>query len=117
MAPGEASSTVAAKGLIKADENASFRLAPGSDGAWRHLLRAESVGPGKIRTGPGLARLLLGIITGRDNMLWTICVVLLILWALGMVTSYTMGGFLHVLLILAVVVLLIRVIQGRRSII
>jgi hypothetical protein len=50
-------------------------------------------------------------------MLWTICVVLLILWALGMVTSYTMGGFLHVLLILAVVVLLIRVIQGRRSII
>jgi hypothetical protein len=50
-------------------------------------------------------------------MLWTICVVLLILWALGMVTSYTMGGFLHVLLILAVVALLIRVIQGRRSII
>lgn len=50
-------------------------------------------------------------------MLWTICVVLLVFWALGMVTSYTMGGFLHVLLILAVVVLLVRLIQGRRSVI
>lgn len=48
-------------------------------------------------------------------MLWTICVILLIFWALGMVTSYTMGGLLHVLLVLAVVVLLVRLIQGRRS--
>ena len=47
-------------------------------------------------------------------MLWTICVVLLILWALGMVTSYTMGGFIHIFLVLAIIVLLIRVIQGRR---
>lgn len=47
-------------------------------------------------------------------MLWTICVVLLVLWALGMVSSYTMGGFIHILLVLAVIVLLIRVIQGRR---
>ena len=47
-------------------------------------------------------------------MLWTICVVLLVLWALGLVTSYTMGGFIHILLVLAVVVVLIRVIQGRR---
>jgi hypothetical protein len=46
-------------------------------------------------------------------MLWTICVVLLVLWALGLVTSYTMGGFIHILLVLAVVVVLIRVIQGR----
>jgi hypothetical protein len=53
----------------------------------------------------------------RDNMLWTICVILLILWALGMVTSYTMGGFLHILLILAVIVVLIRLFQGRRSVI
>jgi hypothetical protein len=49
-------------------------------------------------------------------MLWTICVVLLVLWALGLVTSYTMGGFIHILLVLAIVVLLIRVIQGRRAI-
>ena len=49
-------------------------------------------------------------------MLWTIFVILLVLWLLGVVTSYTMGGFIHVLLILAIVVVLIRVIQGRRPI-
>ena len=47
-------------------------------------------------------------------MLWTIAVVLLILWALGLVTSYTMGGFIHVLLVIAIIVVLIRIIQGRR---
>jgi hypothetical protein len=46
-------------------------------------------------------------------MLWTLAVILFVLWALGMVTSYTAGGFLHILLVLAVVVILIRVIQGR----
>ncbi|MEP7352931.1 MAG: lmo0937 family membrane protein [Acidobacteriota bacterium] len=46
-------------------------------------------------------------------MLWTIFVVLLVLWALGLATSYTLGGFIHILLILAVVSLLIRIIQGR----
>jgi hypothetical protein len=46
-------------------------------------------------------------------MLWTIFVILLILWLLGMVSSYTLGGFIHILLVLAVVVLLIRIIQGR----
>jgi hypothetical protein len=46
-------------------------------------------------------------------MLWTICVVLLVLWILGVATSYTLGGFIHVLLILAIVAVLIRVIQGR----
>lgn len=45
-------------------------------------------------------------------MLWTIAVVLLVLWALGLVTSYTMGGFIHVLLVVAVVVVLLRVIRG-----
>ena len=50
-------------------------------------------------------------------MLWTICLILLILWAVGMVTSYTMGGLLHILLVVAVVVLVFRLIQGRRSII
>ena len=47
-------------------------------------------------------------------MLWTIFVILLVLWLLGLVTSYTMGGFIHVLLVVAVVVLLIQLIQGRR---
>ena len=47
-------------------------------------------------------------------MLWTIAVIMLVLWALGLVTSYTMGGFIHVLLVIAVVVVLINVIQGRR---
>ena len=47
-------------------------------------------------------------------MLWTIALVLLVLWALGLVSSYTMGGFIHVLLVVAVVVVLVRIIQGRR---
>ena len=49
-------------------------------------------------------------------MLYTIAVVLIILWALGLVTSTTMGGFIHVLLVIAVVVLLLRVISGRKII-
>ena len=47
-------------------------------------------------------------------MLWTIALILIVLWVLGFVSSYTMGGLLHVLLVLAIVVVLIRVIQGRR---
>jgi hypothetical protein len=47
-------------------------------------------------------------------MLWTIAVILFVLWALGLVSSYTMGGFIHVLLVIAIVVVLINVIQGRR---
>jgi hypothetical protein len=46
-------------------------------------------------------------------MLWTIFVILLVLWLLGLVTSYTMGGFIHILLVLAIVVLVIRLVQGR----
>jgi hypothetical protein len=49
-------------------------------------------------------------------MLWTIFVVLLVLWVLGLVTSYTMGGFIHILLVLAIVTFLIRLIQGRKTI-
>jgi len=47
-------------------------------------------------------------------MLWTIAVILMVLWALGLVSSYTMGGFIHLLLVIAIIVVLIRVIQGRR---
>lgn len=50
-------------------------------------------------------------------MLWTIFVVLLILWLLGVVSSYTIGGFIHLLLVLALVVLLINIISGRRTVI
>lgn len=46
-------------------------------------------------------------------MLWTIAVILFVLWALGLATAYTLGGFIHILLVLAIVVVLIRVIQGR----
>jgi hypothetical protein len=47
-------------------------------------------------------------------MLWTIAVILMVLWALGLVTSYTMGGFVHILVVGAVAMVLIRVIQGRK---
>ncbi len=49
-------------------------------------------------------------------MLWTICVVLLVLWLLGVVSANTFGGFIHILLVLAIAVVLIRVIQGRRPV-
>jgi Family of unknown function (DUF5670) len=48
-------------------------------------------------------------------MLWTIFVILLVLWLLGLVSSYTLGGFIHVLLVIAVVILIINLIQGRRT--
>ena len=49
-------------------------------------------------------------------MLWTICVILFVLWALGMVTSYTMGGLVHLLLVVPLVVVVINLIQGHRPI-
>jgi hypothetical protein len=50
------------------------------------------------------------------DLLWTVAIILVILWALGLVTSYTLGGFVHILLVLAIIVVLIRVIQGRRPV-
>ena len=50
----------------------------------------------------------------NNNMLWLVSIVLVILWVLGIVSSYTLGGFIHILLVIAVVIILIRVIQGRR---
>jgi len=47
-------------------------------------------------------------------MLWTIAVILIVLWLLGMVTSFTLGGFIHILLVIAVIVIIIRLIQGKR---
>ena len=51
---------------------------------------------------------------GRMIMLWTICVILIVLWLVGIVTAYTMGGLIHILLVIAIIVLLVRVIQGRK---
>jgi hypothetical protein len=65
------------------------------------------------RTHLGLAHALQCRIAG-GFMLYTIAVVLLVLWLLGMVTAYTVGGLLHILLVIAVVLVLIQVIQGRR---
>lgn len=48
-------------------------------------------------------------------MLWTIALILLVMWLLGLVTSHTMGGFIHILLIIAIVTVLVRIIQGRRA--
>ncbi len=50
----------------------------------------------------------------EDGMLWTIGVILIVLWLLGLVTSYTMGGFIHILLVVAIIVVLVQVIQGRK---
>ena len=47
-------------------------------------------------------------------MLWTIAVILIVLWLLGLVTSYTLGGFIHILLVIALVVVVVQIIQGRR---
>ena len=49
-------------------------------------------------------------------MLWTIAMILIVLWVLGLVSSYTMGGFIHILLVIAVIVVLVNIIQGRRAI-
>jgi hypothetical protein len=51
---------------------------------------------------------------GFRKMLWTIAVILLVLWAVGLVSAYTMGGFIHILLVIAIVMVLVNVIQGRR---
>jgi hypothetical protein len=56
------------------------------------------------------------LLAGRHEMLWTIFIILLVLWLLGMVSGTTMGGFIHILLIIAIVVVLIRVISGRRPV-
>jgi hypothetical protein len=52
----------------------------------------------------------------EDAMLWTICVILIVLWLLGMVSSYTMGGLIHILLVIAIIMVLVNVIQGRKAV-
>jgi len=50
----------------------------------------------------------------EDHMMWTIAVVLIVLWVLGLVSNYTMGGFIHILIVIAIIVVLLRIIQGRK---
>jgi hypothetical protein len=50
----------------------------------------------------------------ENNMLWTIAVILIVLWALGLISGYTIGNFIHVLLVIAIIIVLVRVIQGRK---
>jgi Family of unknown function (DUF5670) len=54
-------------------------------------------------------------ISEEDLMLWTIVVVLILLWAVGLVSSYTMGGLIHLLLVIAIIIVLVNVFQGRRG--
>lgn len=68
-----------------------------------------------------LESLLTPVVQGSDvfrtTMLWTIVGILVVMWLLGMVSSYTLGGFLHVLLVIALVVAVIQLLQGRRSVV
>jgi Family of unknown function (DUF5670) len=73
---------------------------------------APLVGPIGSTLPVGPARALMNR-EGNKEMLWTICVILLVLWALGMATAYTAGGLIHVLLVIAVVVMVFRLLQGR----
>ncbi len=67
---------------------------------------AGNLSPGKYKIGAEVS-----------NMLWTLFVVLLVLWLLGVVSSYTLGGFIHILLVLAVVALVFQLISGRRTVV
>jgi len=80
------------------------------------LGRPETPLEQKLAFGPTLAPVLIVITVSKENknMLWTIFLILLVLWFLGLVTSYAFGGFIHILLVLAVIVLVIQLIQGRR---
>jgi hypothetical protein len=64
--------------------------------------------PGKNRSSAKLSK--------EDHMLWTIAVILIVLWLLGLVSGYTMGNFIHILLVIAIIIVLVRVIQGRKPV-
>lgn len=65
--------------------------------------------------GPASAWATARAIRKEGQMLWTIAVILIVLWALGLVSSYTMGGFIHLLLIIALIVVVVGFLQGRRA--
>jgi hypothetical protein len=83
-------------------------------------LAHDATGLGSVKLVSRLvleARLVILRLTEREEvaMLWTIFVILLVLWLLGVVTSYTLGGFIHVLLVIAVIMAVMQLIQGRRA--
>src|SRR5579862_1262449 len=96
--------------------NWSPALHPSLDGSMAilHLTSSNVLVPGLTR--PARDNEIYGIEEASMDLLWTLAIILLILWLLGLVTSYTLGGFIHILLVLAIVVVLIRVIQGRRPV-
>jgi len=71
-------------------------------------------GPAELIRSPVIKSGFLG--KGGFKMLWTIFVILLVLWLVGVVSSYTMGGFIHILLVIALAVVLIQVLSGRRAV-
>lgn len=85
----------------------SIRLRP-NDGRLRYAARHCQLSLVVVEKNAGLAR-------KERSMLWTIFVILLILWFLGLVSSYTLGGYIHLLLLVALVVLLVNLLTGRRG--
>ena len=102
MSPNSAAVAVA-RGVLG---RAAKLIGPGTAGGQNSFIHDAIRGPQHCLTGSHCS--------WRIEMLETIAVVLVVLWIMGLVTSYTMGGFIHILLVFAVIVVLIRVIQGRR---
>jgi len=80
----------------------------------RRCVRCRADAPASVPLYSNYYRFIADLLTETVIMLVTVAVILLILWALGLVSSYTLGGFIHILLVVALVVIVIRVIQGRR---
>ncbi len=74
---------------------------------------AQRILPSRETMGPLNEAVVPATIKGKSIMLYTIAVILVILWLLGLVTSYTLGGFIHILLVVAIIAILLRVINGR----
>jgi hypothetical protein len=81
------------------------------DGGTLRIPASALYGPG---FEAGLAPRLHSLVTKEQKMLWTLCLILLVLWILGIATSYTAGGLIHLLLVIALVVMVVRLFQGRR---
>ena len=74
-------------------------------------------GPGTLQTGHAIELIFRNFIceNGEQPMLWTITIILFILWVVGLVSSYTLGGWIHILLVLAIIVLIFNLLSGRRA--
>jgi Family of unknown function (DUF5670) len=81
----------------------------------RHLLKLRAELPARPAAALWSGARAVNADLGEVTMLWTIFVVLLVLWFLGVVSSYTLGGFIHLLLVLAVIAVLVQLISGRRT--